>query len=358
MFDVVVLGVGGMGSAACAHLAARGQRVLGLEQFAVGHALGSSHGESRLIRQAYFEKPEYVPLLKRAYELWDELERASGQTLFHRTGLVIYGRDREGSVVRGVRRSAALHRIPIEAGREVSWFRAAADHESVYEPGAGYLEVENCLRAYTAEARRLGADIREHERVLDWREVSGGVEVRTLNGTIAAKRLVVTAGAWAGEALGDLASRLVVRRVPLFWLEAREPGTSCFGCETESGFFYGIPSEGSVKIGLHVPGERVDDPGRLDRRVRVEELEAVRAFAAAHLPLVSARVVKDAACMYTMTPDEDFVIDVSGPVSFFAGSSGHGFKFASVVGEILADLVTRGSTVHDIGFLRASRWSA
>lgn len=369
-FDVIVLGVGGIGSSACWHLARRGQKVLGLEQFDLGHALASSHGESRLIRQAYFERPDYVPLLRRAYELWDEVEARTRTKLFHKNGLLIVGPDVARSIVHGVKLSAELHGIPIdamtgaEAQRRFPWFTVPAGREAVFEPGAGYLEVEACVRAHAQLAIGAGATIKTQEPAIALEASAHGVKVKTVNGTYEAGQLVITAGPWSARFLPRLETKLAVRRVPLFWFAAdgqmhAEAGAPCFGFELEQGFFYGVPaiSPRGVKVGLHVPGDVVTNPASLDRSVHQSELAVVRGFVARCLPHVTQTLVHHAACMYTMTPDEDFIVDRTGRVSFFAGSSGHGFKFASVMGEVLADLALDGQTRHSVEFLR-QRWTS
>jgi monomeric sarcosine oxidase len=361
-YDAIVLGVGGMGSAACWRLAKRGARVLGLEQHALGHALGSSHGETRLIRRAYFESPDYVPLLNRAYELWDELATETRQCLFHRTGLVIYGAERAGGVIEGIRRSARSYGIPIEPRGALPGLSPPLGHAGVLEPDAGYLEVESCVLACAAAARAQGATILADTRIVAWREADGGVEVETADGERhRGAKLVVTAGPWAAGLLPRLSSRLSVHRVPLYWFKpARGAGAAmCFGFELEDGFYYGMPDVNGrgVKVGLHVPGELVPDPARIDRGLRPVELEVICAFVRRCLPDVDANgFLRHAVCMYTMSPDENFVIDhASDRVVYAAGFSGHGFKFASVVGEVLADMTITGRTAHPVGFLRY-RW--
>lgn len=370
-FDAIVVGVGGMGSAALWHLARRGHRVLGVDRFGVSHDRGSSHGQTRLIRKAYFEHPAYVPLLHRAYELWRELESAAGRPLYARTGLLLLGRP-DGTVIPGVKRSAAEHGLDIRdvPGAELATrfpaFQVPPDYEALYEPDAGCLAVEDCVRAHVEEAVRAGAALALGEPVTKWSASDSGVTVTTAAGSYAAERLVVCGGAWSAELLGDIGVTLEVRRKVVLWLAADrarfgpEAGFPVFCAETPEGFFYGFPviDGDGLKVGEHTGGQAVRDADRLDRELHPDDVAPTAAFIARHLPGVSPTPVKHSVCLYTMTPDEHFVLDlhpVHRNVVIAAGFSGHGFKFASVVGSILADLATLGQTAEPIGFLSISR---
>lgn len=367
-YDVIVLGVGAMGSAACWRLAKRGAKVLGLEQHTIGHALGSSHGETRLIRQAYFEHPSYVPLLRQAYDLWRELERKTGRIVFHQNGLVVYG-PKSGTIMQGIRRSSAEHGVPIteyeakQAAAAFPEYEPEPGHEALFEPGAGYLEVEAAVTAQAWAASQLGADIREKEPALALDPAPGGVRVSTYKGTYEAARVVVTAGAWSAGFLDRIRPQLKVHRVPLVWFDSDDrydaaTGLPCFGFELESGFYYGVPrvSPRGVKVGLHRPGDVVKDPAKVDRELRPDDLAPLLTFIKSCLPGVKPVHTHHVVCMYTMTPDEHFVLDTNGSVTYAAGFSGHGFKFAPVIGEALADLALVGSTALPIDFLRP-RWA-
>jgi monomeric sarcosine oxidase len=367
-YDAIVLGCGAMGSAACYNLARRGLKVLGLEQFEPGHDQGSSHGESRLIRRAYFEHPAYVPLLNRSYELWRELEVESGQRLLNLNGLIIYGPPAGGTVLAGVRKSGELHGVPLVhldgdgARRAYASYVPPPGHVASLEPGAGYVPVEEAVRTQAALARRYGAEIHGREPVTQVHVKTDSVEVETGQARYRANRLVVTAGAWSSRFLPKLAPQLQVRRVLLFWYPnpagwADARSLPCFGFELEDGFYYGVPavSGKGVKVGHHVPGEPVADPSALRRDVTDTDLAAVRAFVRRCLPELGDRPHHHAVCMYTMTPDEHFIVDREGPVVFAAGFSGHGFKFTPVIGEILGDLATAGRTELPADFLRY-RW--
>jgi len=372
-YDAIVIGLGGMGSAAAYHLARRGLHVLGLDQFTPCHDRGSSHGETRIIRKAYFEHPDYVPLLIRAYALWDEIAEASERRLFERCGLLLAGPP-DGAVIPGLYRAAAAHGLPLETldaaerTRRFPMFNFPADrYACVFEADAGYLHVETCQRAYQEAAERLGAHLRWQSRVLEWSADSAGARVKTDVGDFDAARLVVCGGAWSERLLQDLHLPLTVRRKVQFWFRTRddrhEPAarSPVFGVETESGFFYGFPaiSPGVIKVAHHTGGDAVADPRAVDRGVRPSDVEPVRGFLAEHLPGVSSEVARSSICLYTMTPDEHFILDVHpvhSTVAFAAGFSGHGFKFASLVGEVVADLAQAGRTNQPVGFLGLSRF--
>lgn len=370
-YDAIVLGTGGVGSAALFHLARRGVSALGLDRFAAGHDRGSSHGASRIIRQAYFEHPDYVPLLLRAYELWADLAQRQARTLYHEIGLLQVGPP-QGEVVPGVLASARRHQLPIEelTARELSsrWpgFRAPEGYRAAFERRAGYLEVEACVLAHLEQAQQLGAELRTASAVRRWRAEGAGVVVETERETYSAGALIVAAGAWAGELLADLGLRFVVRRKPLFWFEALETaydparGCPCFLFEMPAGIFYGMPQidADGVKIAEHTGGAVVSDPLAVKRELEPAERRRVEEFIAAALPQVSHRMTRHSVCMYTMSPDAHFVIDRHPEfpqMAFAAGLSGHGFKFTGVLGEALADLVLDGQTSLPIGFLAANR---
>lgn len=365
-FDAIVLGVGGMGSAACWALAKRGVHVLGLEQFEIGHLRGSSHGESRLIRQAYFEHPNYVPLLKSAYELWNELEAEAGIDLFFKTGLVIFGPE-NGAIVRGAQESARLHDIPLtvfnerDAAKQFPAFQIPPQNIGVYEPGAGWLAVEACVRTMASQAQKHGASIVDHTHVERWEHTDNGVAVHTDHGIYHAPRLIITAGAWSPQFLTGVRDKIDVRRVPVAWFAPRTPAPAmpCFAYETSQGFFYGFPPQArGLKLGLHVPGRPVLDPVCLDRTMHSDDAAPLERFVAEHLTWVNPCIQEHSVCMYSMSPDEHFIIDQDGSaVTYAAGFSGHGFKFATVIGAILADVALTGSTSHPISFLR-QRWPA
>jgi sarcosine oxidase len=374
MFDVIVLGVGGMGAATCHELARRGLRVLGLDRFPLVHDRGSSHGESRIIRKAYFEHPDYVPLLHRAYDLWHELELATGRQLLIPTGLLLSG-TREGETISGARLSAAQHGLELQdfsasdARKRFPGFDFPLEHDVAYEPGAGTLLVEACVQAHVEQALKRGATLRGNEVVLEWSSDGQTVRVKTPEAVYVGQKLVVTAGAWANDCLSDIGIQFNVLRKFVGWFPVRSDkytatsGMPTYLFETSSGAFYGFPSfDGTtVKVAEHSRGETVADPLTVDRNCHASDLERLSAFVKSHLPGVGTALSRHSVCLYTMTSDKHFVIDVHPRwknVVFAAGFSGHGFKFTPVVGEVLADLMERGTTTLPIQFLSLARFKS
>lgn len=372
IYDVIVLGVGAMGSAACHQLAQRGARVLGLEQFSLVHDRGSSHGQTRIIRQAYFEHPDYVPLLFRTYELWNDLEQRSGSRLFHQVGLVLSGVP-GGETISGATLSAHQHHLqieklrPDEAARRWPVFMFPQDHTILFEPKAGYLKVEDCVRAQVHQALKYGATIYENEPALGWSSNGQAVTVRTDRNEYHASSLVITAGAWAARCLNSLSLPLRVLRKFVGWFPVRSGDFSLQKMPTHfyelpHGTFYGFPSlDGrSAKLAEHSGGQDVQDPATVDREKHPNDITRLADFVKGHLPGLDPAPQDHSVCLYTMTPDQHFVLDrhpAWSNVSIAAGFSGHGFKFAPVIGEALADLALNGSTKHPIGFLSLNRFS-
>lgn len=366
-YDAIVLGAGGVGSAAMWQLARRGLRVLGIDRFAPPHDRGSSHGQTRIIRQAYFEHADYVPLLVESYRLWAELERTAGQRLLLETGLVEVG-PADGVVVPGVLRAAREHGLEVEqlSAAEIMerWpsFRVPAELVGVFERRAGLLHVEQCVRAQLVAAQEAGAELRAGVNVFDWSADDDGVRVETSAGQFTAGRLVVTAGAWAGPLLAGLDLRLEVRRKPLMWHAIgddrmrAEAGFPCYLFEVPQGVLYGFPAlDGrGLKVAEHTGGEAVADPLSVDRRLHDSDRAPVEAFLKRHLPAAQTPCREFSVCLYTMSPDEHFIVDRHPQherVVFAAGLSGHGFKFTPVLGAALADLTIDGATQLPIGFL-------
>jgi sarcosine oxidase len=360
---VIVVGVGGIGAAACWRLAERGAEVVGLEQFDIGHKLGSSHGESRLIRQAYFEHPDYVPLLREAFAGWRALDPA----LLQATGLALAGPP-AGEVLAGSLRSAAGHGISVRHHSdartcpELAAFSLPSGFAALVEPGAGWLPVETCVLAMADAARRAGADLRERVQVRDWQIAGDSVMVATSAGPLRGDRLVLTQGAWAGPVLRRLGVTLTVHRNLLFWLPVAPQfaDAPCFGLDLPGGFLYGfVAHDGVLKLALHRPGEVVSDPLQVDRSLRSGEADEVLAMVRAHLPHVRPEILRHVVCLYEMSPDGHFVLDTLPgvpQVSLAAGFSGHGFKFAPVMGEVLAELALDGRSRHPVEFLSARRF--
>jgi sarcosine oxidase len=372
-FDVIVVGSGGVGSAAAYHLASRCRRVLGLDRFPIAHDRGSSHGQTRLIRQAYFEHPDYVPLLLRAYELWRQLEQVVGRRLLVESGLMMAGPP-EGSVIAGALASADLHRLEVDrmTAREACgrWpvFALPEHWAVVHEPRGGYLFVEACVRAHAEAARQAGATLEHGIEVRGWRIEGSGVAVETNRGTFFADRLVLAPGPWAAGLLQLPAVPLTVLRKSLFWYAAAAESQAafaagalpCFAFDAPAGFFYGFPQiDGrGVKVAEHTGGRAVADPLAVDREMDADEKERVEQILDVHLPALGCRCTEHAVCLYTMSPDHHFLVGLhpaSERVAIAAGFSGHGFKFASVMGEVLADLAITGETSLPIGFLSPQR---
>jgi len=395
MFDAIVVGLGGIGSAAVAHIARRGGRVLGIDRFTPPHDRGSSHGQTRLIRLAYFEHPDYVPLLARAFQLWDDLAAERGRRLLARTGLLLAG-PAEGEVIAGTDRAAREHALSVErlsaAEAEHRWpaFQIPPDWRAIHEPQAGALFVEDCVRAHLEAARAAGATLLCDTTVTACHLDGARPSLETGEGRFLARRLVLCPGAWAGDLTrqpGPLGIEFEVLRKPLFWLRPtaggpREPSGAggdrvpqgfdeetlpCFGFDTPEGFFYGMPAfdERGVKVACHSGGRTITAPTALDRSVDPAERLAIDRWADTHLPALAAAhgatLTDHVACLYTMSPDRHFLV---GPhpaderVILAAGFSGHGFKFAPVIGEALADLALEGRTRLPIGFLDPARYQS
>ncbi len=382
LFDVIVLGVGGFGSGALYHLARRGLRVLGIDRFGAAHDRGSSHGETRIIRKAYFEHPDYVPLLLRAYDLWADLETESRRQLFWRCGLMLAGLG-NGEAISGARLSARQHGLtieelsPVAAQHRWSGFRVPSDFDVVFEPDAGFLKVEDCVRTHLDRAVAHGAILHLDDPVIEWSSTSREVRVRTASQEFVAGSLIITAGAWAASVLSDLKLPLQVLRKPIFWHEATASeyglasGMPTFYFEmpfveqasqpaVTHRAFYGFPSlDGQVlKVAEHTGGAVVDDPLAVDRNCHDADILPITNFIKSCLPGVRPRPARHSVCMYTVTPDRHFVVDRHPElpnVALGCGFSGHGFKFTSVLGEVLADLATDGTTHLPIGFLSLDR---
>jgi sarcosine oxidase len=372
-FDVIVVGLGAMGGATAFHLAQRGQRVLGLEQFESGHARGSSHGESRIIREIYFEHPLYVPIVRRAYELWQDLERETGERLLNITGGLMIGPEK-GTLLRGVLESAAAHAISHEvlsaAELRVRYpgFEVRDDNVAVVDARAGYLDADACVRAHFAGAARRGAELRFDERVTSWRSDGETVRVETTRGRYSARQLVVSAGPWMQTLLSDLELPLSVERQVLVWFEPNTHAewyapTRCpiYLWEYAPGRLgYGFPrlAQG-VKAAVFHEGDTVRDADAIPRTVAPEEIDRVREALRHLLPDVAAGELRDAkVCPFTNTPDTHFLIDFHPSFSnvlISSPCSGHGFKFASAIGELQADLLIDGRSRFDLAPFRLRR---
>ena len=371
-FDVIVIGLGAMGSATAKELAGRGARVLGLERFRTPHTLGSTHGRSRIIREAYFEHPLYVPLVRRAYEKWEALEREAGRTLFVRTGGLMIG-PADGVLVGGALRSAREHGIAHELldvdamARRYPEFRLERDWVALLEHRAGLLLPEACIESCLAGARAGGAELRADEPATRWEAGGGRVRVTTARETYEARHLVIAGGAWMPELLDGLVP-LTVERQMLHWFEpvaARER----FGparCPialweyAPDRFFATFTDLGDgVKAGIHHEGE-LTTPAGVRRTTSADEDAMVRALMERVMPDAAGRQLESRVCLYTNTPDGHFIIDhhpAHREVTVLSPCSGHGFKFASAIGEIAAELALDGGSRFDLEPFRIDRFA-
>jgi len=370
-YDAIVVGVGGMGSAACYHLARRGKRVLGLERFGIPHRMGSSHGQTRIIRLAYYEHPSYVLLLRRAYELWRELQQAAGEQLLYITGSIDAG-PADSWVFKGSWESCKQHDLPhevltgAELRRRYPGYHFPPDSAAVVQPDGGFLLPERCIVSHVVAAQALGAEIHGFERVLEWQPLAGGVRVRTDRAVYHADKLVITAGAWEADLLDILRGLAVPERQVLAWLQPTRPDIfqpdvfPVFNVLVDEGRFYGLPVFGvpGFKFGKYHHLGEATDADTADREVHDYDERMLRQFAARYFPDGCGPTMDLATCLFTNTADNNFIIDLHPTypqVSFASPCSGHGFKFASVVGEIMADLAELGMTRHDISLFRLER---
>jgi sarcosine oxidase len=369
-YEVGIAGLGAMGSMTTLELSRRGRRVIGWDRFRPPHAMGSSTGKSRIIREAYFEHPQYVPLVQRAYQKWAELEREAACSLLTPTGGLMIGPP-DGALLQGARRSAELHRLGFEAlsaeeirCRFAGAFVPGPGEAGLYESRAGVLRPEAAIGAALDLAARAGAELRFDEPVAEW-SAGESITVRTGAGEYQVERLILAAGAWMAGTLPGVPLTLSVARQPLFWFEPLDPfrqGAArlpVFLWEwAPEQMFYGFPDRGDgVKIAIHHQGEPADPDG--DRRpVDDHELAWLRTILAARTPGLNGRLLETAICLYTNTPDGDFLIDRSPSdprVILASPCSGHGFKFAPALGEVLADLATDRTPAFDLTPFRLTR---
>ena len=371
-FDVVVCGLGVVGSAALHRLALRRMRVLGIERFAPGHDRGSSHGETRIIRLGYFEHPSYVPLVQRAYAMWREIETAASRQLLHVTGIAEIGPP-DGTLVPGTLASIAQHKLRHEVWaapqlmRRLPAFRVPPHYVGVWQPDGGYLAVEPSIHTLLSLATKAGAELRIGETIRAIEPDARGVRVVTDRGAIEAGAAIVAAGPWIKALLPNLPAPIRVTRQAMAWFEPADPESVSAGplpvflLESRHGVHYGFPPLGAsgIKVAKHHHRDQAVDADDHDREVSHDDERLIRAAIAEHIPAANGRLLKAETCLYTMTSDGDFIIDrLPGAPQIVIASpcSGHGFKFAPAVGEILADLATSGATRHDISRFALSRF--
>jgi sarcosine oxidase len=363
-FDVVVCGLGATGSAALRELSRRGLRALGIERFTPGHDRGSSHGATRIIRLGYFEHPSYVPLLRRAYALWREIEELSGKRLLHITGIAEIGPP-DGALIRGVLASVSTHALrhellsATELMRRIPAFQLPPQYEAVIQPDGGFLAAEPSIHAMLALAKSAGAEIQTGETIRAIEPSSTGVRIVTDRARIDAAAAVVAVGPWITAMLPGLRAPLRVTRQVMAWFAPRDPEPfrpgrfPVFLLESRHGIHYGFPldSDGLIKVARHHHRDETVDPETCDRTISIGDESLIRAALIDHLPGANGHRAAATSCLYTVAPDGDFVVD-SMPghphVLIASPCSGHGFKFAPVIGEILADLLTKSAQRHDI----------
>ena len=378
-FDVIVIGVGSMGSSACYFLSKQGYKVLGLEQFDISHEFGSHAGQSRIIRKAYFEHSDYVPLLNRAYQNWKKLEEESGEQVYFKTGLCYFGTS-DHEIIKGVKQSASLYGINIEeldattAAKKFPQFKIPDNYECLYEPDAGFLTPEKTIKLYAQLAKKNGAEIHTGEKVISWEKSGNGIIVKTGKNNYQCNKLVITAGAWSGKMIPGFQNKLKVTRQFIAWVNPKNEKDfklNNFPCwmiadVEKPGVYYGFPvlpiekfgEPAGLKLAHHHPYDETN-PDTVNREVTKEDEINLQYALDKYLPGAQASFGNSKVCLYTNTPDENFIIDkLPGyeDVIIACGFSGHGFKFVSVVGEILADLAIQGVTKLQIDFLSAKRF--
>ena len=379
IYDAIVIGLGSMGSATCYQLARKGLSVLGIEQFESPHDFGSHSGQTRLIRKAYGEHPDYVPLLERAYENWAVLGKETSSQIYFPTGLAYFGPETD-DFMKTVQFSSEEYKIPLErmshqqCQHSYPQFHLSEDTTRLFEPDAGFLLCDTAIELHIAEAQRYGAAIQSNEQVLQWKYIDGLVRIYTNRGEYRSKKLVISVGAWAPDIIPAHQNQLEVTRQILVWFEPKRQedfmigNFPCWFMKKKELAFYGFPilpqtqfgGEAGLKVAIHFPGEEVVNPNQVNRNIDNEELEVLLAFMKKHLPDGFGKILNTKVCLYTNTPDEHFILDflpdTNNQIAVATGFSGHGFKFASVIGEIMSDLVTNGHTDLPIDFLRIARF--
>jgi sarcosine oxidase len=373
-YDVIVIGVGGMGSATVYQLAKQGKKVLGLEQFDIPHDHGSSHGVNRIIRLAYYEHPSYVPIMKRGYELWRDLEKDTGEKILHITGSIDASHE-DDEVFQGSYKSCLEHDLSHEVldGNELHkrfpGYQLPSDYRALFQEEGGFLLSERCIVNHTEFAQSLGADVRAREKVLEWTSHNDHVKVTTERGTYGAGALVITAGPWASQLVPNLGKNAVAERQALGWFQPFKPelftpqNFPVFNMKVPEGRYYGFPvySIPGFKIGRYHHLDEQVNPDTVNRNISSQDEEVLRECVSRYFPQANGATMAMKTCMFTNSPDEHFIIghhpDFAN-VSFAAGFSGHGYKFCSVIGEIMAQLALQGKTRHDISLFNPERYLA
>ena len=366
-----------MGSATCYYLAKRGYKVLGLEQFDISHEFGSHAGQSRIIRKAYFEHPDYVPLMEKAYENWKVIENETGEQLYFKTGL-LYAGNPANEIIKGVKLAASLYNIELQSPKSdrYSQFNFPKSFEILFEPEAGFLPPERCIRLYASQAKKYGAAIHTNEKVFEWKKEGDSIKIKTDKNIYQCNKLIMTAGAWSGKMIPGFSNKIKVTRQFVAWIKTKNDEQfelnhfPCWmiGDDDKHGCYYGFPllntkkfgQPAGLKLAHHFPAQ-ITDPDNVNRQTTKEDIADLNYCLNKYLPGVFDSILHTKICLYGNSPDENFIIDklpgYEENVSIACGFSGHGFKFASVVGEILADLAMEGKTNHPIDFLKAARFA-
>lgn len=370
-YDVIIVGAGSMGMAAGYFLAKQGVSTLLIDSFNPPHSNGSHHGDTRIIRHAYGEGRQYVSLALRAQSLWSELQQESGQHLFHQTGVLSVG-TLSSSFINEIVASGLEYSLPLDvltsSQIKNNWpgISVPDDFIGCFESTSGVLFSEDCIRAYRLLALNNGASLLCDNPVTDIQISESSVIVQTKQGRFTAEKLIISSGAWTGKILKSLP--LQILRKTVAWFEVDEAlfdsnrfPAFIFSLASEN--YYGFPSIGGsgLKIGRHDSGQ-ITDPDNINREFGAypEDEDEVRQFLQRYMPEASGRVKQGSVCLYTKTPDENFIIDWHpeySNVAIAAGFSGHGFKFSSVVGEILSEMVIKGRTQYDISQFSLSRFA-
>ncbi|HJO09118.1 MAG TPA: N-methyl-L-tryptophan oxidase [Verrucomicrobiota bacterium] len=373
-YDVIVVGVGSMGSAICYHLAKRGASVLGIDSQSVPNTNSSHHGETRVIRLTYQEHPDYVPLLRDAYQLWEEIEHETGTKLLHKTGVLYMGFP-DSEAITGVRLASETHKLPCsmlthsELALQFPQFNLPEGMIGALEPEGGYLLSELAIETYTQAAEQLGAKLLTNEPVIDWASNGSSITVRTANGRHTAGKLILCAGAWTSGLLQQPNISLTVTRQVLGWVQPKRPelfqpgdhpvwNIDPNGDGDLTGIYYGFPmSADGLKVALHLPGKSMDPDEITDETFPPDEEEILLPLRR-YIPNAFGPVRSVKVCKYTNSEDGHFIVDrhpANDRVHIACGFSGHGFKFASVMGSVLSELALDGKTQRPIDFLGLSR---